>query len=78
MRVSVSDWLMPCLNRQTEMWWYQEQVQKRELQQDGSIETLSNSSGSTSGSIPRNFDGYRTTLPSNENQPLSLYPSGFL
>ncbi|XP_071992529.1 BCAS3 microtubule associated cell migration factor isoform X2 [Engystomops pustulosus] len=53
-------------------------VSGTELQQDGSIETLSNSSGSTSGSIPRNFDGYRTTLPSNENQPLSLYPSGFL
>ncbi|XP_044142195.1 BCAS3 microtubule associated cell migration factor isoform X2 [Bufo gargarizans] len=48
------------------------------LQRDGSIETLSNSSGSTSGSIPRNFDGYRTTLPSNENQPLSLFPSGLL
>ncbi|KAB5550390.1 hypothetical protein PHYPO_G00053210 [Pangasianodon hypophthalmus] len=28
-----------------------------ELQREGSIETLSNSSGSTSGSIPRNFEG---------------------
>ncbi|XP_072263334.1 BCAS3 microtubule associated cell migration factor [Pyxicephalus adspersus] len=53
-------------------------VSGTELQRDGSIETLSNSSGSTSGSIPRNFDGYRTTLPSNENQPLSLFPSGLL
>ncbi|KAG8451685.1 hypothetical protein GDO86_003756 [Hymenochirus boettgeri] len=49
-----------------------------ELRRDGSIETLSNSSGSTSGSIPRNFDGYRTTLPTNENQPLSLFPTGLL
>ncbi|XP_077338261.1 BCAS3 microtubule associated cell migration factor isoform X2 [Lithobates pipiens] len=53
-------------------------VSGTELQRDGSIETLSNSSGSTSGSIPRNFDGYRTTLPSNESQPLSLFPSGLL
>ncbi|XP_056412681.1 BCAS3 microtubule associated cell migration factor isoform X2 [Hyla sarda] len=53
-------------------------VSGTELQRDGSIETLSNSSGSTSGSIPCNFDGYRTTLPCNENQPLSLYPSGLL
>ncbi|XP_069827881.1 BCAS3 microtubule associated cell migration factor isoform X1 [Dendropsophus ebraccatus] len=53
-------------------------VSGTEIQRDGSIETLSNSSGSTSGSIPRNFDGYRTTLPSNEAQPLSLYPSGLL
>ncbi|XP_075051427.1 BCAS3 microtubule associated cell migration factor isoform X5 [Mixophyes fleayi] len=53
-------------------------VSGTELQRDGSIETLSNSSGSTSGSIPRNFDGYRTTLPSNETQPLSLFPSGLL
>ncbi|XP_077152338.1 BCAS3 microtubule associated cell migration factor isoform X2 [Ranitomeya variabilis] len=53
-------------------------VSGTELQRDGSIETLSNSSGSTSGSIPQNFDGYRTTLPSNENQPLSLFPSGLL
>ncbi|KAG9492724.1 hypothetical protein GDO78_000949 [Eleutherodactylus coqui] len=78
MRVSESGWPMLCLNPQTETWWYQEQVQKRELQRDGSIETLSNSSGSTSGSIPRNFDGYRTTLPSNENQPLGLFPSGLV
>ncbi|XP_018102326.1 breast carcinoma-amplified sequence 3 isoform X2 [Xenopus laevis] len=49
-----------------------------ELRRDGSIETLSNSSGSTSGSIPRNFDGYRTTLPTNENQPLSLFPTAGL
>lgn len=49
-----------------------------ELQREGSIETLSNSSGSTSGSIPRNFDGgYRSPLPTNENQPLSLFPTGF-
>ncbi|XP_040192849.1 breast carcinoma-amplified sequence 3 isoform X2 [Rana temporaria] len=53
-------------------------VSGTELQRDGSIETLSNSSGSTSGSIPRTFDGYRTTLPSNESQPLSLFPSGLL
>ncbi|XP_068124830.1 BCAS3 microtubule associated cell migration factor isoform X2 [Hyperolius riggenbachi] len=53
-------------------------VSGTELQRDGSIETLSNSSGSTSGSIPRNFDGYKTTLPSNESQPLSLLPSGLL
>ncbi|XP_073471352.1 BCAS3 microtubule associated cell migration factor isoform X2 [Aquarana catesbeiana] len=53
-------------------------VSGTELQRDGSIETLSNSSGSTSGSIPRNFDGYRTTLPSNESQPLSLFPSRLL
>ncbi|KAM6946465.1 BCAS3 microtubule associated cell migration factor [Aplochiton taeniatus] len=46
-----------------------------ELQREGSIETLSNSSGSTSGSIPRNFEGYRSTLPTNENQPLSLFPT---
>ncbi|XP_051934835.1 breast carcinoma-amplified sequence 3 isoform X2 [Hippocampus zosterae] len=46
-----------------------------ELQREGSIETLSNSSGSTSGSIPRNFEGYRSTLPTNENQPLSLFSS---
>ncbi|XP_027623155.1 breast carcinoma-amplified sequence 3 isoform X4 [Tupaia chinensis] len=48
-----------------------------ELQREGSIETLSNSSGSTSGSIPRNFDGYRSPLPTNESQPLSLFPTGF-
>uniref|UniRef100_A0ABM5ENB1 BCAS3 microtubule associated cell migration factor isoform X4 n=1 Tax=Pogona vitticeps TaxID=103695 RepID=A0ABM5ENB1_9SAUR len=48
-----------------------------ELQREGSIETLSNSSGSTSGSIPRTFDGYRSPLPTNENQPLSLFPTGF-
>nr|XP_021514093.1 breast carcinoma-amplified sequence 3-like [Meriones unguiculatus] len=48
-----------------------------ELQREGSIETLSNSSGSTSGSIPRNFDGYRSPLPTNEGQPLSLFPTGF-
>ncbi|XP_039612668.1 breast carcinoma-amplified sequence 3 isoform X2 [Polypterus senegalus] len=48
-----------------------------ELQREGSIETLSNSSGSTSGSIPRNFEGYRSPLPTNENQPLSLFPTGF-
>lgn len=48
-----------------------------ELQREGSIETLSNSSGSTSGSIPRNFEGYRSPLPTNENQPLSLFPSSF-
>ncbi|XP_037736437.1 BCAS3 microtubule associated cell migration factor isoform X8 [Chelonia mydas] len=48
-----------------------------ELQREGSIETLSNSSGSTSGSIPRHFDGYRSPLPTNENQPLSLFPTGF-
>ncbi|XP_056139014.1 breast carcinoma-amplified sequence 3 isoform X1 [Lampris incognitus] len=48
-----------------------------ELQREGSIETLSNSSGSTSGSIPRNFEGYRSPLPTNENQPLSLFPSTF-
>ncbi|XP_041092448.1 breast carcinoma-amplified sequence 3 isoform X2 [Polyodon spathula] len=48
-----------------------------ELQREGSIETLSNSSGSTSGSIPRNFEGYRSPLPTNESQPLSLYPTGF-
>ncbi|KAJ7308861.1 hypothetical protein JRQ81_008134 [Phrynocephalus forsythii] len=38
-----------------------------ELQREGSIETLSNSSGSTSGSIPRSFDGYRSPLPTNES-----------
>uniref|UniRef100_A0A3Q3L6E8 BCAS3 microtubule associated cell migration factor n=1 Tax=Mastacembelus armatus TaxID=205130 RepID=A0A3Q3L6E8_9TELE len=43
----------------------------------GSIETLSNSSGSTSGSIPRNFEGYRSPLPTNESQPLSLFPTNF-
>ncbi|XP_048375318.1 BCAS3 microtubule associated cell migration factor [Sphaerodactylus townsendi] len=48
-----------------------------ELQREGSIETLSNSSGSTSGSIPRAFDGYRSPLPTNESQPLSLFPTGF-
>ncbi|XP_066551255.1 BCAS3 microtubule associated cell migration factor isoform X2 [Amia ocellicauda] len=48
-----------------------------ELQREGSIETLSNSSGSTSGSITRNFEGYRSPLPTNENQPLSLFPTGF-
>ncbi|XP_061104642.1 BCAS3 microtubule associated cell migration factor-like [Conger conger] len=48
-----------------------------ELQREGSIETLSNSSGSTSGSIPRSFEGYRSPLPTNESQPLSLFPSGF-
>ncbi|KAJ7995793.1 hypothetical protein DPEC_G00248280 [Dallia pectoralis] len=48
-----------------------------ELQREGSIETLSNSSGSTSGSIPRNYEGYRSPLPTNENQPLSLFPTGF-
>ncbi|XP_063060938.1 breast carcinoma-amplified sequence 3 isoform X2 [Engraulis encrasicolus] len=48
-----------------------------ELQREGSIETLSNSSGSTSGSIPRNFEGYRSPLPTNESQPLSLFPTGF-
>uniref|UniRef100_A0A4W6CBJ0 BCAS3 microtubule associated cell migration factor n=1 Tax=Lates calcarifer TaxID=8187 RepID=A0A4W6CBJ0_LATCA len=48
-----------------------------ELQREGSIETLSNSSGSTSGSIPRNFEGYRSPLPTNENQPLSLFPTNF-
>uniref|UniRef100_A0A2K5EPA0 BCAS3 microtubule associated cell migration factor n=1 Tax=Aotus nancymaae TaxID=37293 RepID=A0A2K5EPA0_AOTNA len=48
-----------------------------ELQREGSIETLSNSSGSTSGSIPRNFDGYRSPLPTNDSQPLSLFPTGF-
>ncbi|XP_037533902.1 breast carcinoma-amplified sequence 3 [Nematolebias whitei] len=46
-----------------------------ELQREGSIETLSNSSGSTSGSIPRNFEGYRSPLPTNESQPLSLFPT---
>ncbi|XP_028321108.1 BCAS3 microtubule associated cell migration factor isoform X1 [Gouania willdenowi] len=48
-----------------------------ELQREGSIETLSNSSGSTSGSIPRNYEGYRSPLPTNENQPLSLFSSNF-
>ncbi|XP_048468292.1 breast carcinoma-amplified sequence 3 [Rhincodon typus] len=48
-----------------------------ELQREGSIETLSNSSGSTSGSIPRNFEGYRSPLPTNESQPLSLFPTSF-
>ncbi|KAJ8348652.1 hypothetical protein SKAU_G00272410 [Synaphobranchus kaupii] len=48
-----------------------------ELQREGSIETLSNSSGSTSGSIPRSFEGYRSPLPTNESQPLSVFPSGF-
>ncbi|KAI1893385.1 hypothetical protein AGOR_G00123190 [Albula goreensis] len=48
-----------------------------ELQREGSIETLSNSSGSTSGSIPRNFEGYRSPLPTNESQPLSLFPTTF-
>uniref|UniRef100_A0A672HFB1 BCAS3 microtubule associated cell migration factor n=1 Tax=Salarias fasciatus TaxID=181472 RepID=A0A672HFB1_SALFA len=48
-----------------------------ELQREGSIETLSNSSGSTSGSIPRNFEGYRSPLPTNESQPLSLFPTNF-
>ncbi|CAL8344254.1 unnamed protein product [Arctogadus glacialis] len=48
-----------------------------ELQREGSIETLSTSSGSTSGSIPRNFEGYRSPLPTNESQPLSLFPSAF-
>nr|XP_057935775.1 breast carcinoma-amplified sequence 3 isoform X1 [Doryrhamphus excisus] len=48
-----------------------------ELQREGSIETLSNSSGSTSGSIPRNFEGYRSPLPTNENQPLSLFSTNF-
>lgn len=48
-----------------------------ELQREGSIETLSNSSGSTSGSIPRNFDSYRSPLPTNESQPLSLFPTSF-
>uniref|UniRef100_A0A8D0DEW2 BCAS3 microtubule associated cell migration factor n=1 Tax=Sander lucioperca TaxID=283035 RepID=A0A8D0DEW2_SANLU len=47
------------------------------LQREGSIETLSNSSGSTSGSIPRNFEGYRSPLPTNESQPLSLFPTNF-
>ncbi|XP_058853794.1 BCAS3 microtubule associated cell migration factor-like isoform X5 [Acipenser ruthenus] len=48
-----------------------------ELQREGSIETLSNSSGSTSGSIPRNSEGYHSPYPTNESQPLSLYPTGF-
>ncbi|KAM7340527.1 hypothetical protein ACRRTK_001142 [Alexandromys fortis] len=48
-----------------------------ELQREGSIETPSNSSGSTSGSIPRNFDGYRFPLPTNKSQPLNLFPTGF-
>uniref|UniRef100_A0AAQ4NPX4 BCAS3 microtubule associated cell migration factor n=1 Tax=Gasterosteus aculeatus aculeatus TaxID=481459 RepID=A0AAQ4NPX4_GASAC len=48
-----------------------------ELQREGSIETLSNSSGSTSGSIPRYFEGYRSPLPTNESQPLSLFPTNF-
>ncbi|KAG7470525.1 hypothetical protein MATL_G00114820 [Megalops atlanticus] len=48
-----------------------------ELHREGSIETLSNSSGSTSGSIPRNFEGYRSPLPTNDSQPLSLFPTGF-
>ncbi|XP_061074022.1 BCAS3 microtubule associated cell migration factor-like isoform X2 [Conger conger] len=48
-----------------------------ELQREGSIETLSNSSGSTSGSIPRAFEGYRSPLPTNDSQPLSLFPTGF-
>src|SRR4029434_8926230 len=48
-----------------------------ELQREGSIETLSNSSGSTSGSIPREFEGSRSPLPPNESQPLSLFPTGF-
>ncbi|KAK1785776.1 hypothetical protein P4O66_003160 [Electrophorus voltai] len=52
-------------------------VPPAELQREGSIETLSNSSGSASGSIPRNFEGYRSPLPTNEGQPLSLYPGGF-
>ncbi|XP_043859166.1 BCAS3 microtubule associated cell migration factor [Dromiciops gliroides] len=52
-------------------------VMEEELQREGSIETLSNSSGSTRRSIPRNFDGYRSPLPTNESQPLSLFPSGF-
>ncbi|KAM6465023.1 BCAS3 microtubule associated cell migration factor isoform 5-T5 [Liasis olivaceus] len=47
-----------------------------ELQREGSIETLSNSSGSTNESIPRTFDGYRSPLPT-ESQPLSLFPTGF-
>ncbi|KAJ8783989.1 hypothetical protein J1605_009032 [Eschrichtius robustus] len=50
---------------------------RTKLQREGSIETLSNSSGSTSGSIPRNFDGYRSPLPTNESQPLSLFPTSF-
>ncbi|XP_061775314.1 breast carcinoma-amplified sequence 3 [Nerophis ophidion] len=48
-----------------------------ELQREGSIETLSNSSGSTSGSIPRTFEGYRSPLPTNENQPLSLFSTNY-
>lgn len=52
-------------------------VSPAELQREGSIETLSNSSGSTSGSIPRNFEGYRSPLPTNESQPLSLFPTNF-
>ncbi|XP_026566007.1 breast carcinoma-amplified sequence 3 isoform X1 [Pseudonaja textilis] len=47
-----------------------------ELQREGSIETLSNSSESTIESIPRTFDGYRSPLPT-ESQPLSLFPTGF-
>ncbi|XP_013922769.1 PREDICTED: breast carcinoma-amplified sequence 3-like [Thamnophis sirtalis] len=47
-----------------------------ELQREGSIETLSNSSESANESIPRTFDGYRSPLPA-ETQPLSLFPTGF-
>ncbi|KAK7829925.1 hypothetical protein U0070_003380 [Myodes glareolus] len=62
----------------TELWGQVSKKSNRpELQREGSIETLSNSSGSTSGSIPRNFDGYRSPLPTNESQPLSLFPTGF-
>ncbi|KAM6465020.1 BCAS3 microtubule associated cell migration factor isoform 2-T2 [Liasis olivaceus] len=53
-----------------------EKGHQRQLQREGSIETLSNSSGSTNESIPRTFDGYRSPLPT-ESQPLSLFPTGF-
>uniref|UniRef100_UPI00358F517D BCAS3 microtubule associated cell migration factor isoform X1 n=1 Tax=Myxine glutinosa TaxID=7769 RepID=UPI00358F517D len=42
-----------------------------ELRREGSIETLSNSSGSTSGSFPRAYESYRASLPGLDT-PLSL------